>query len=174
MWAILSAYRIVHNAYVWITSYCRLQETDNRCDPCSQLFLGSSYFFRQSSTCKNTVAMQSVSALVALCPLSCSSIHLAGSLLTQTGPKKLPSRLSDWGKVCVWLPVSACEIILQGCVYLICPTVAKRVYFWFGRRPLNCQLIMQRKCYSQLVNFFWPWFLHRGKYLGMISQNYTA
>lgn len=84
-------------------------------------------------------------------------------------PQKNPSKLSDWGRVCVRLSVSACKIILQGYLWLIWPMVAKRVYFWFGRRPLNCQL-MQRKCYRQLVNFFWPWFQHRGKYMVMISQ----
>lgn len=93
---------------------------------------------------------------------------LSWSPLTQKGQKKTP-RLPVWGKVCVWLSGFACKIMLQGCLWLTCPMVAKRVYFWFGRRPLNCQLIMQRK-YSQLVNFLWPWFQHRGKHLDLISQ----
>lgn len=99
--------------------------------------------------------MQATSALAALCPVSCSAIHLVGCQLTQVGQKKLSSRGSDWGRACVRLSISACKIILQGYLWLTCPMVAKRVYFWFGRRPLNCLLIMQRKCYSRLVNFFW-------------------
>lgn len=65
----------------------------------------------------------------------------------------------------------ASKIILQGCLWLIFPMAAKRVYFWFGRSPLN-QLIMQRKCYSQLVNFLQPSFQCRGTYQCLISQKW--
>lgn len=116
--------------------------------------------------------MQATSALVAFGPLLCSTIHLAGCPLSgQIWAGK--NSQADWGRVCAWLFISACEIILQGCLWIICPMVAKKVYFWFGRSPMNCQLIMQRKCYSQLVNFLQPSFQHRGTYLCLISQKIT-
>lgn len=115
--------------------------------------------------------MQATSALLAFGPLVCSTIHLAGCLLSgRIGVRKNSQADCQTEVRSVYDSVFSPVRLFCKDVWLICPMVARRVYFWFGRSPLNCQLIMQRKCYRQLFNFFQPLFQHRGTYLCLISQ----
>lgn len=169
-----SAYCMVRGAYIWITSCRRLQETNNRSNSCSQLLLGSNSFFRESSTWKNTEAVQATFVLVARCPLPCCTLCLAASPVTQMSSPKFPSSLSDWSRC--WCVTYFClSDYLARVLLVIIPYSSKKSWFLIWEKIFEHPIDNVKKCYSQLTSFT-PVSTQRGekKIKVYLAKHYTA